>query len=96
MKQTAKSPSAWLTTKRFIWDNNKEKHQLYLKEIAYVRLEIINKPDIPSDNPDHYDLALQIRTTDGKAYIIGMPNVGVLNGFLSVFAGFALWSQIKK
>lgn len=63
MKQTEKRPSAWLTTKRFIWDNNKEKHQFYLKEIAYVRLEILNKPDIPSDNPDHYDLALQIRCT---------------------------------
>lgn len=89
MRASPKNCAAWLTTERFIWDSKEGMQQFRLGQIVAIETKILERPEIPSDNPDLYKVGLRIKLTDERHHDISMPNIGVLNGFLSVFAHFA-------
>jgi hypothetical protein len=81
MIASLKSSAGWLTTKRFVWDGAEGRQQFWLDQIADVELKILGRPEVPSDNPDLYELGLGIKLADERNYDIRMPNIRVLNGF---------------
>ena len=93
MIASPKSSAGWLTTKRFVWDSAEGRQQFWLDQITDIEPKTLGRPEIPSDNPDLYELGLGIKLADGRNYDIRMPNIGVLNGFLSVFAQFVYVNQ---
>jgi hypothetical protein len=93
MIASPKSSAGWLTTKRFVWDCAEGRQQFWLDQITDVEPKILGRPEVPSDNPERYELSLAIKLADERNYDIKMPNIGVLNGFLSVFAQFMYVNQ---
>ncbi len=89
MIASPKSSAAWLTTKRFVWDGAEGRQQFWLVQITGLDIKILGRPEVPSDNPDLHELGLRIKLADERNYDIRMPNIGVLNGFLSIFAQWA-------
>jgi hypothetical protein len=94
MIASPKSSAGWLTTKRFVWDGAEGRQQFSLSQITDIEIKILGRPEIPSNNPDFYELGLGIKLADERNYDIRMPNIGVLNGFLSVFAQFSYVRQV--
>jgi hypothetical protein len=72
------------------------RQQFWLNQITDVDLKILGSPEVPSDNPDLYELGLGIKLADDRNYDTRMPDICVLNGFLSVFAHFRQWRWPKK
>ncbi|MGO9485995.1 MAG: hypothetical protein ACLPX9_15635 [Rhodomicrobium sp.] len=89
MIASPKSSAGWLTTKRFVWDGAEGRQQFWLDQITGLDIKILGRPEVPSDNLDLYEFGLWIKLADGRNYDIRMPNIGVLNGFLSIFAQWA-------
>ena len=88
MSASPKNSAGWLTTKRFVWDCAEGRQQFWLNQITDLELKIMGRPEVPSNNPALYELSLWIKLADERNYDIRMPNIGVLNGFLAVFAQF--------
>lgn len=93
MIASPKSSARWLTTKRFVWDGAEGRQQFWIDQITDVELKIMGRPEVPSDNRDLYELGLGITLADGRSYDVRMPNIGVLNGFLSIFSHFWGWAR---
>ena len=67
----------WLTTKRFVWLDEGEWHQILLNHIADVGPRVLR-------NQSALGLALELEDLDKNIYDIRMPETGVLNGFIAV------------
>ena len=75
MIASTKSSAGWLTTKRFVWDGAEGRRQFWLNQITDVELKILGSPEVPSDNPDLYELGLGIKLADDRNYGIRMPDI---------------------